>query len=177
MSLEIIRSLAPSPDAAIVDVGGGASWLAAALLDQGFQDLTVLDVSPAALEVSQAQLGPLAPRVNWLRQDVLLWSPARSYQLWHDRAVFHFLVDPRSRARYVEALERGLGKGGRLILGVFAPDGPSQCSGLPVARFDAAGLAAELGPGFAPLNAWTEQHATPDGGCQAFTWAAFQRRD
>jgi hypothetical protein len=176
MSLAIIESLASSKDAAIIDVGGGASVLVPSLLGQGFTDLTVLDVARRALDLSQAQLGPDARRVHWLHQDLLLWAPSRSYDLWHDRAVFHFLVEPASRRRYVDVLLDALALDGLLILGAFAPDGPARCSGRPVARYDSAQLGAVLGSGFVLLDERYEEHRTPNGAVQPFTWATFRRR-
>jgi len=177
MSLAIIEPLAVAKDAAIIDIGGGASTLAASLLDQGFTDLTVLDVSARALELAQDRLGPDARRVCWLREDVLSWTPGQAYALWHDRALFHFLVDPASRQRYVETLLTGLARGGLLIIGTFALDGPDQCSGLPVARYDAARLGAALGKGFLLLDERREEHHTPIGAVQPFTWTTFRRQE
>jgi SAM-dependent methyltransferase len=176
VSLARIESLALGRDAAIIDVGGGASTLAGALLDRGFSDISVLDVSLRALELAQERLGSTAQRVHWLREDVLSWRPRRTYALWHDRAVFHLLIDPASRQRYVEVLRASLAPDGQLVVGTFALDGADQCSGLPVARYDAARLNTALGDAFLLLDERREEHHTPSGVVQPFTWATFQRR-
>jgi SAM-dependent methyltransferase len=175
MSLALIERLAVPTNAGIIDIGGGASRLAASLLARGFDDLTVLDVSARALELSQAQLGPDARKVQWLQEDLLSWSPSRTYDLWHDRAVFHFLIDPASQQRYVELLRAGVALDGHVILGTFALDGPEECSGLPVARYDGATLGTVLGTGFVLIDEWQEKHRTPTGAIQPFTWTAFKR--
>jgi SAM-dependent methyltransferase len=176
MSLAIIESLMVPKDAGTIDIGGGASPLAASLLDRGFIDLTVLDVSERALELSQGHLGAHAGEVTWLHEDLLTWTPSRTYDVWHDRAVFHFLVDPANQQRYVETLLAGLAPDGAAIFGTFAPDGPPQCSGLPVAHFDAATLGAVLGSSFVLLDERREEHHTPTGAMQPFTWTTFRRQ-
>jgi SAM-dependent methyltransferase len=175
ISLALIDQLRLKRDAPIVDGGGGASWLARGLLDRGFTDITVLDVSRRALELARADLGPKAPAVRWIRQDLLSWSPQRRYLLWHDRAVFHFLVDPADRKRYAEILRSAVGAGGAVVIGTFAADGPVTCSGLPVARYDPDLLATEFGEGFVTLMTRREQHRTPSNAIQPFTWVALER--
>jgi SAM-dependent methyltransferase len=175
-SLAIIDGLELAKDAPIIDVGGGASRLAASLLAQGYTDLTVLDISARALELSQAELGADARRVQWLRADLLAWSPPRPYGLWHDRAVFHFLVDAPTRQRYVDLLHAGLAQGGLVVIGTFALDGPERCSELPVVRYDAARIGEVLGEGFVLIDERREEHRAPSGGVQPFTWATFRRR-
>jgi trans-aconitate methyltransferase len=175
-SLAALNRFAPERSAALVDVGGGASNLIDALLARGWTDLTVLDLSDEALRQARARIGPAAARVRWLTADVTRWAPGRAFDVWHDRAVFHFFTEPDDRAAYRRALAAGLRPGGVLILAAFAFDGPDRCSGLPVRRWDAAGLAAELGPAFEPLADWREDHATPGGVRQRFTWTVFRRR-
>ena len=175
MSLALIEEQAPAHDAAIVDVGGGASSLAGQLLRLGFADITVLDVSGRALELARAELGTDATRVRWIEQDLLGWSPERGYDLWHDRAVFHFLVDHARQQRYAEVLRSALRPGGRAIIGTFAADGPMTCSGLPVARYDAEGLAAAFGAAFTMLAMGREEHHTPASSIQPFTWVTVER--
>jgi len=175
MSLALIQELALAPDAAIVDIGGGASSLAEQLLGSGFADITVLDVSARALELARADLGADATRVRWLEQDLLSWSPERRYDLWHDRAVFHFLVDPADQRRYAELLNSALRPAGKAIIGTFAADGPTTCSGLPVARYDDDGLAAAFGTAFTTLATRRELHHTPANSIQAFTWVTLER--
>ena len=176
MSLVLIEELGLRRDAAIVDVGAGASSLAERLLARGFIDITVLDVSARALELARAELGANAGSVSWLEQDLLSWSPQRQYDVWHDRAVFHFLVDPGKRARYVETLRSALRPGGKAVIGTFASDGPATCSGLPVVRYDADQLASALGDAFRLLATRREEHRTPADSVQPFTWAALERK-
>ena len=176
MSLEMIDLAGIGPDEAVLDVGGGASPLADALLARGFDDVAVLDLSEVALLAAGAGLGPDGARVDWIRADVLDWTPGRTYGLWHDRAVFHFLVDVQSRERYVATARSALRVGGHLVIGTFAEDGPTTCSGLPVARYDVQGLATALGPEFAIVGSRRDEHRTPDGRVQAFTWVTLQRQ-
>jgi SAM-dependent methyltransferase len=171
MSLALIDALGTGPDDAVLDVGGGASTLVDHLLDGGYRDVTVLDVSVVALDQGRARVGPDAP-VGWLREDLLSWRPPRRYDLWHDRAVFHFLTDPADRRRYLAVLGDSLAPGGAVIVGTFAADGPEKCSGLAVARFSPAALCEELGPLFQPLVTKREVHVTPTGVLQPFTWVA-----
>ena len=175
MSLAIIETLGVRPNAGIIDIGGGASTLAASLLDRDFTDVTVLDVSERALELSQEHLGAHAREVTWLHEDLLSWTPSRTYDLWHDRAVFHFLVDPASQQKYMEMLLSGLAPDGIALFGTFALDGPPQCSGLPVAHYDAATLGEVLGRDFVLLDERREEHHTPTGAMQPFTWTTFRR--
>ncbi len=146
------------------------------MLAAGFADLTVLDVSGRALELARAESGAKAARVQWIQQDVLSWSPQRRYDLWHDRAVFHFLVDPVQRERYAGTLRSAMRPGGKVIIGTFAADGPTTCSGLPVARYDPDRLASEFGECFSRLATGREEHRTPADSIQPFTWVAFECR-
>jgi SAM-dependent methyltransferase len=175
MSLALIEALPLAHDAAIVDVGGGASGLASQLLELGFEDVTVLDISAPALELARAGLGRDATRVRWLEQDLLSWSPDRRYDLWHDRAVFHFLVAVSDRQRYADLLHSTLRPGGKAIIGAFAADGPPSCSGLPVARYDADALAGAFGGSFRTLATCREEHHTPSGSIQPFAWVTLER--
>jgi SAM-dependent methyltransferase len=170
VSLKLIRTLDIAPDAGIIDIGGGASTLVAQLVGTGFSDLTVLDISPAALEVSRQRVGEVAP-VTWLVEDLLTWEPQRTYDLWHDRAVFHFLSGPEVGA-YVRLLDRALAPGGALIIGTFALDAPERCSGLPVTRYSAADLHRTLGKEVEVVEERREVHTTPGGVVQPFTWVA-----
>ena len=170
---ELIDALGVPREAAILDVGGGTSLLVDRLLEAGYKDLTMLDLSPAALAISQGRLGDAAG-VTWLAEDLLTWQPARHYDLWHDRAVLHFLSG-EDVTTYRELLERCVAPGGSVILGTFAPDGPEQCSGLPVTRYSAADLATLLAPTFAVVAEREEKHTTPSGSAQAFEWVAARR--
>ena len=162
--------------ASIVDVGGGASRLVDALLDAGYPRPAVLDVSETALARARSRLGERAARVQWITSDVTRWRPDRTYDVWHDRALFHFLVDPAERRLYRDVLGAALATGGQVIIGTFAPDGPERCSGLPVVRYDAAALAAELGPGYHLAETLVEDHLTPKGKVQRFQFCRLERR-
>jgi hypothetical protein len=171
VSLELISATGISEDAAIIDVGGGASVLVDHLVSQGFNDVSVLDVSGVALAAAEARLGSKAS-VTWLRQDLLAFKPSRRYSLWHDRAVFHFLVGESDRDAYREVLLSALAPGGYAVIGTFAEDGPEQCSGLPVARYSANSLSERLGDRFLVTETRREAHRTPSGITQQFTWVA-----
>ena len=160
----------------MLDAGGGASSLVDALLERGHRDVTVLDLAPAALAVARRRLGGAADRVAWVAADLLAGDPPRRFDVWHDRAVFHFLVDPGDRGRYVAVLRAALAPGGLALVATFAPDGPPRCSGLPVRRYDAEGLLAALGGGFSREATRREEHVTPGGTVQPFTWLAARRR-
>ncbi len=170
-SIELIERLEIPKTAAIIDIGGGASVLADGLLDRGFTDISVLDVSKAALAEVRQRLGAHSP-LSLLQEDLLAWSPERPYDLWHDRAVFHFLVDSSHRETYLKTLRSALGPEGFVIMATFAADGPEYCSGLPVARYSSADLAMVLGTQFQVLEAFGDHHVTPAGVEQPFTWVA-----
>ena len=169
LSLELIRRVAPA-DAAIIDVGGGASTLVDALVS--FARVTVLDISPAALEQARARVPDAS--VQWLCANILSASlPAAAYDVWHDRAVFHFLTSAADRKRYVAQMTHALRPGGHAIIATFAEDGPTRCSGLDVVRYDAEKLASELGPAFDLVDSVREEHVTPNGVRQAFRYCLF----
>lgn len=171
VSLALIRSLRVPPGAAVVDVGGGASLLVDRLLGAGFTDVSVLDVSEAALRIGRRRVGD-TPSVTWLHRDVLAWQPDRRYGLWHDRATFHFLTDADDRVVYLETMRSAIEPGGGLVIATFADDGPEYCSGLPVARYSVEELVAVLGDGFTLSGSRRERHATPGGVVQPFSWVA-----
>lgn len=171
VSLDLIAESGVLRDAAVIDVGGGASALVDRLLADGFADVSVLDISSRAIEETRGRLPADAP-VDWVVSDVLSWHPARRYSLWHDRAVFHFLVSAGERQTYCRTLASALVPGGLVVIGTFAGDGPDSCSGLPVARYSEADLASALGDGFTPIAFRHELHWTPSGGTQPFTWMA-----
>lgn len=172
-SLDMISKAGLAPGARIVDVGGGASTLIDHLLDQGFQ-VTGLDIADSALDVARARLGDRSARATWIATDVTTWRPEAQFDLWHDRAVFHFLTDPGRRAQYIAALRAALAPSGWVVMATFGPEGPEKCSGLPVRRWSAQGLAAELGDDFRLVEAADETHLTPGGSGQVFTWALLQ---
>jgi 2-polyprenyl-3-methyl-5-hydroxy-6-metoxy-1,4-benzoquinol methylase len=176
ISLEMIRQANPDPEAAIVDIGGGASRLVDSLLQEGYRSIAVLDLSAHALDAAKARIGPAAAGVDWIVADITAWQPARSYDVWHDRAAFHFLTEPHDRAAYLERLRSAIRPGGQVIIGTFALDGPEKCSGLPVQRYDSAALAAELGAEFELMDSRSEVHHTPWNSTQAFQFSRFRRR-
>lgn len=174
-SLELIDLAGPTPESAIVDIGGGASRLVDSLLARGFRHVTVLDISGASLEAAKARLGTRAGEVQWVVADVTRWSPAQAFDIWHDRAAFHFLIDAADRSAYVACVKQAVRPGGHVIIGTFALDGPEKCSGLPVNRYDAAGLARELGEGFELLDSRRHDHSTPWDSTQRFQFSIFRR--
>lgn len=175
LSLELIRAAAGSEGGRIIDVGGGASLLVDRLLERPFERIAVLDLSEVALGKVKARLGELAKRVDWIVADVTQKPEVGVYDIWHDRAVFHFLTSAEDRKSYVELAHRSVRTGGRLIIAAFSPSGPKRCSGLEVERYDAAALASELGEGFALVSEARETHAAPSGSPQPFVYAVFRR--
>lgn len=173
LSLELVASVLPG--GRVIDVGGGASPLGASLAERGYV-VTVLDVSAAAIERAKSKLGARAAEIRWVVADITR-APADlgEFDMWHDRAAFHFLTDPADRAAYRATLERCLPPGGHAVIATFAEDGPEQCSGLPVRRYDAPSLAAELGERFELLRTDRETHRTPWGREQAFRYGLFRR--
>jgi trans-aconitate methyltransferase len=174
-SLEALARTGANRSSPIIDVGGGTSRLVDRLIHQGYEDVTVLDVSAAAIAAAKARLSGAARKVHWLVADVAEWAPKRRYDIWHDRAAFHFLVDPADQAAYVERLCDALRPGGHAIIATFAPDGPEKCSGLPVMRYDGQTLAAALGTAFALVETRRHDHVTPAGAVQRFQFSAFRR--
>ena len=170
-SMRLIRATGVPLGASIIDVGGGASTLVDDLLRCGHDAVTVLDLSAAALSAAQRRLGPDAQRVKWIEADVTTVELApHAYDLWHDRAVFHFLTTPAQRQAYVAAVLRSVKPGGHVIVATFAEDGPTHCSGLPVMRYNADGLHAEFGAPFTLLRQEKEEHHTPGGAVQKFIY-------
>ncbi|WFU85694.1 class I SAM-dependent methyltransferase [Bradyrhizobium sp. CIAT3101] len=175
-SLELIRAAHPDHHAAIIDIGGGASRLVDALLQDGYRDIAVLDLSANALDAARKRIGAAASTIDWIVADATTWQPAKTWDIWHDRAAFHFLTDPHDRAAYVERLRSVVAPDGHVIIATFAPDGPEKCSGLPVQRHDSASLSAELGPEFELIETRSEVHHTPWHSTQAFQFSRFRRR-
>ena len=174
-SLAMIDAAGSGAGDGVIDVGGGASVLVDHLLDRGFTEVSVLDISDAALAVARQRLGERAAVVEWIESDITHFEPPRRYRLWHDRAVFHFLTDPADRRAYVDVLDRALADDGEAVFATFAIEGPQQCSDLDVVRYDADKIAAELAPRFALVATEPEIHRTPAGKEQAFNWFRFQR--
>jgi SAM-dependent methyltransferase len=179
IALGLLDAVGVPADAGVLDLGGGDGALAAALLKRGHTDITVVDISPEALAAGRTRLGAASDAVNWLAADVRLWRPLGTFDLWHDRALFHFLVDPADRECYGEAMRSGTSPGAVAIIGTFAADGPTQCSGLPVARYDADslidGIRTASGLDWELLQSAREDHHTPSGALQPFTWVALRR--
>ena len=176
ISLDLIQASGLSPAAKIIDIGGGASTLVDHLLSRGFSMITVLDLAAAALDQSRQRLGPAAESIDWIATDILTWQPTTCYDLWHDRAVLHFLTDPAHRTAYLAALKNALHPGATVILATFALNGPERCSGLPILRYSPEALAAELGPQFTLVHTATEDHHTPSGALQPFVYCRFTHR-
>jgi SAM-dependent methyltransferase len=176
LSLKLIHDMDVAADAAIIDVGGGASTLVDDLLRDGYRRITVLDLSGAALAAARSRLGAMAERVQWLEADILRAElPEHAYDVWHDRAVFHFLTRVEDRRAYVQQVLRAVRPGGLVIVATFAEDGPTQCSGLPVIRYAPAELHAEFGEPFDPLGHERESHQTPSGKEQKFVYCFCRR--
>lgn len=174
-SLALFDRLGVDPARSVIDLGGGTSSLVDVLLDRGHRDLAVLDLSEHALRRSQQRLGSAASSVDWIVADVTTWQPARSYDVWHDRAVLHFLTTPEQQSAYRRALQGAVAPGGFVVVGTFATDGPTQCSGLPVARHDPQSLLTTLGSDLTLITQERYEHRTPWGSIQPFTWIAAQR--
>lgn len=175
ISLSMIENTGFGAAAALIDIGGGASLLTDHLLDRGYRDLTVLDISRAALDRASRRLGEKAPRVDWLECDVTRFTPSREFDIWHDRAAFHFLTRKEDRKCYSAVLGSALAPGGQAIIATFAPGGPKRCSGLPVVQYDSDRLGAELGPAFELEEQEEEVHLTPAGGEQLFRFFRFKK--
>jgi SAM-dependent methyltransferase len=175
-SVGLIKATGAALDASIIDVGGGASTLVDDLLALGYTNLTVLDLSAAALAAARQRLGGKASGVRWIEADITRANlPEREFDIWHDRAVFHFLTSPEDRAAYVQAVFRAVKPGGHVIVATFAEDGPNQCSGLPVLRYRPDELHAEFGEAFALLKHKKEAHHTPSGTVQQFVYCYCRR--
>jgi hypothetical protein len=176
VSLELIDAAGVTDDSCIIDVGGGESHLVDALLARGLECLAVLDVSATAIQHAQQRVGARSHVVTWLATDVTGEWHLKPMDIWHDRAVFHFLIDVEDRQRYREHLRHTLKIGGSAIMATFALDGPEKCSGLPVARYSPETLKAELGEGFELVEAKPHRHTTPSGAIQSFQYSRFLRR-
>jgi SAM-dependent methyltransferase len=177
LSLELIRQTGLPPDTCrVIDVGAGASVLVDNLLDAGYRHITLLDIAEPALAISRARQGERAARVDWRVGDVTrVELPEAGFDVWHDRAVFHFLTDAADRRRYVAQVRHAVCPGGYVIVASFGPEGPRQCSNLEVCRYDAEALHGEFGPGFDPLAQQTELHTTPAGNSQEFVYCFCRR--
>lgn len=175
ISLDLIRATGANLGASIVDIGGGASRLVDALLGEGYNFTTVLDLSEKALATSKSRLGVRGARVNWVAADVTTWHPTQSFDVWHDRAAFHFLTDLQDRLAYAECVGKAVRPGGHVIIATFALDGPERCSGLPVIRHDATTVGEMLGRSFELAEHRRHEHKTPGGATQHFQFSGFVR--
>jgi hypothetical protein len=176
LSLELIRAVAPADGGRIIDVGGGASVLVDRLLDLPFERIAILEIAETALDKVRRRLGDRARRVEWVAADVTEIRDVGTFDVWHDRAVFHFLTDAADREKYADLARRTVPEGGHLIIASFADDGPKRCSDLDVCRYNAASMAAELGEGFSLINQARETHTTPWNASQAFFYGVFRRQ-
>lgn len=175
ISLDLIRQSDVPKEAAIIDIGSGASHLVDDLLGDGYRAITLLDLSEKALAVVRARLGTHASQVRWIAADVTRWEPSQRYDLWHDSAALHFMTAPEDRHAYVDRLTRAVVPGGQVIIGTFAPDGPDKCSGLAVMRYDADSLQSVLGSRFELEQTLPYDHHTPSGGLQRFQFSRFRK--
>jgi SAM-dependent methyltransferase len=174
-SLSLIGETGVGTDAGIIDVGGGASTLVDNLLGAGYRNVTVLDIARTAIEQGRVRLGGLAGKVVWLEGDITTFAPDRQYDVWHDRAVFHYLTEAEDRARYLTVLDRTLKPDGHAIIATFSENGPNQCSGLEVVRYSPESLSNELAPHLHLVETLVEEHHTPAGGIQQFVYCRFRR--
>ena len=172
-SLELIRPLNLPKTARIIDIGGGDSRLADELLREGYTDISVLDISDKALERAQKRLGADAGKITWIVSDINRFEPEGTYDLWHDRAAFHFLTEPGAIARYRETVRNHVS--GYLVFGTFSENGPAKCSGLDVKRYGADSLEETFRDGFQKIRCHTEDHHTPFGTVQNFLFCSFRR--
>lgn len=175
MSLQIIKEIS-TPGSKVIDVGGGASVLVDHLLKLGYTDLTILDISRHALAHAQQRLGDQAGKVQWLEENITDFRSSQQYDVWHDRAVFHFLTDPESRGLYIEAVKRATKPGSSVIIATFAKDGPTKCSGLDIVQYDAVSIQKEFANDFTLMDTQAEAHLTPGGKEQKFLYFVLRRK-
>lgn len=176
LSLKLIKHAGLAVDDPLIDVGGGASALVGCLLDSGYQDVSVMDISTLAIQKSQQRLGERAAQARWITADITSFKPLRQYALWHDRALFHFMTGNLLRRSYVKALDQALRPGGQAIIATFAKDGPRRCSGLDTLQCNATQMLQELGAGFELMEERQEFHQTPDDKQQSFSYFRFKKQ-
>lgn len=174
-SLDLIRRAGLGPESHIIDVGGGTSLLTRILLQEGFRRISVLDISDRALDLAKARIGDQAADLEWFESDITSFEPPHRWDLWHDRAVFHFLTGEEDRTAYCRAMNASVGPGGHVVIASFALDGPTRCSGLEVIRYSPESLGAVLGEEYRLRRTVVEEHVTPSGGTQSFVYTWFQR--
>lgn len=176
MSLKLIAATGVVVDGSIIDVGGGASKLSGILLDRGYKDLTVLDISRGSIERARLQFGSKNKHITWIEADVTTFNFTKKFDIWHDRAVFHFLTEPLDRERYVSSVNNALKPGGYLIISSFGLEGPPKCSGLKIVRYSPETLSSEFGDGFELLETMDEIHTTPSQIQQQFIYCRFKKQ-
>jgi 2-polyprenyl-3-methyl-5-hydroxy-6-metoxy-1,4-benzoquinol methylase len=174
-TLDILKELKLDTDSAIIDVGSGTTLLIDSLIKIGLKNITALDISNTALSKAKKQLGKNADQINWINADITKWSPDQTYDVWHDRAVYHFLVNEPDRKAYINTLKNTLKLGGSLIISSFGLEGPEKCSGLPVRRHSPEMFDEELGPSFKRIQCTHEDHQTPTGSNQRFIFCRYER--
>lgn len=174
-SLSLIEKYARSTRSSIIEIGGGSSRLVDVLWQHGYHTITVLDLSQAALDATKQRLVD-APSIRWIAADITRWQPPTAFDIWHDRAAFHFLVEEGDREAYLKSLHAGVKTGGHAIIATFALDGPEKCSGLPVQRYDPETLASTIGPAFELVEQRRHRHTTPWGAVQSFQFSVLRRR-
>ena len=175
-SLDLISELNLPKDAKIIDVGGGDSYLVDALLERGFTNITLLDISAKAIERIQNRLGAKAKEVTFIVSDVLDFTPTVTYDLWHDRASFHFQTDEQQIQKYADIVATAASTNGHLIIGTFSENGPKKCSGLDITQYNEASMKAVFEPHFEFLNSTTEDHTTPFDSIQNFIFCSFKKK-
>jgi SAM-dependent methyltransferase len=176
ISLKLIEATGIGKQQSIIDVGGGTSVLVDCLLEQGFQKLAVLDISPSALEIAKTRLGMRAENVEWYEMDIMEFQPPHQFELWHDRAVFHFLTNEGDRRKYLSVLKGALVRSGYLVMATFAKDGPKRCSGLDTIQYDIESMSAQLDDEFGLIEKLDETHLTPANKEQKFTYFLYKRK-
>lgn len=174
-SLDLIAQFALSPEAKIIDVGGGDSLLVDHLLQEGYGNVTVLDISEAAINRAKARLGEAADRVRWIVRDITTFRPEEQYDCWHDRAAFHFLTGEQDIAGYLEAAREGIVPGGALVVGTFSESGPGKCSGITVKQYNEAAMTRCFAPSFRKVSCLTTVHETPFATEQQFLFCSFRK--
>jgi ubiquinone/menaquinone biosynthesis C-methylase UbiE len=173
--LDLIGAVAPAKESKIIDIGGGASLLVDCLLDEGYSYVIVVDISEAALDIARAHLGDRGDTVTWLAADVRYLALPEQVDVWHDRAVFHFLTKEADRQAYLDSVRAALRVGGHIVIATFGSQGPERCSGLPVERYNAGRLSEFFGSEFELARSFQKQHVTPTGATQEFTYAVLRR--
>ena len=175
VALDLMKKARLTSTSTVIYIGAGTSRLIERLLDLGLSDLSALDLSESALAAARVRLGEREMSVKWIVEDITRWEPTQTYDIWHDRAVFHFLVNPKDRIAYIQRLSRSVAPGGHAIIATFAIDGPAKCSGLPVARYSPTTLAETIGADFSLLTHQFYLHHTPWGNQQSFQYSLFRR--